>query len=269
MCYPTAVKAIDQDDLCVRARCLHDQGWQARDIAAALHVPPVTVDAWLAPEPPAPVPALDFAEWVQYLFDNPPDYRWFDRITAWDDLPSGVLVRYLTRLFMEAGTVLAPFSDVQINQTLWFLVGEGSDGAWVLFDEAVPWAERRACLEATIALFTDCFLTRCTPTLSHLDEPASALNSICYMWWDLFPTWGAPEDPRRAELDALVLSLLERILELPSDACRESALHGLGHWMSHYPERVVGIVDAWLRRQPEIRPALRTYALAARCGCVL
>jgi hypothetical protein len=263
------MRAIDPDDLSVRARHLHAHGWQVRDIAAVLHVPTACVDAWLVPLPAPTVPALDFAEWVQYLFDNPPDYRWFDRITAWDDLPSAVLVDYLTRLFTAAGTVLAPFSDAQINQTLWFLVGEGSDGAAALFDAAVPWAERRTCLEATLALFTGCFLPRCTPALSHRDESASALNSICYMWWDLFPTWGAPEDPRRAELDALVLSLLERILDLPSDACRESALHGLGHWMSHYPERVVGIVDAWLRRQPGLRPALRTYALAARCGCVL
>ena len=179
-----------------------------------------------------------------------------------------MLVAYLTRLFTEAGTVLAPFTDAQINQTLWFLVGEGSDGAAALVDETVPWTDRRACLAATLTLFTDCFMPRCTPTLSHRDESGSALNAICYMWWDLFPTWGRPEDPRRAELDALVLDLLERILTLPSVACAESALHGLGHWMPRYPQRVTEIIDGWLSRRPDISAPLRNYALAARCGCV-
>ncbi len=262
------MRPIEPDDLSARAQHLYERGWKPRDIAAALHVPPATVDAWSASPQAPPVPVLDFAEWVQYLFDNPPDYRWFDRITAWEDFSSGVLVDYLTRLFAEAGTALARFTAAQINQTLWFVVGEGSDGAAALFDEAVPWAARRACLDATLTLFTDCFLPRCTPTLSHRDEPGGALNSICYMWWDLFPTWDAPEDSRRAELDALVLSLLERILELPSDACRESALHGLGHWMRHYPRHVERIVDTWLRRQTDLRPELRNYALAACRGWV-
>jgi hypothetical protein len=215
-----------------------------------------------------PAALLTFHEWVQYLFDNPPDYRWFDQITSGEDLPSSVLVDYLTRLFTEAGIVLADFTDAQINQTLWFLIGEGSDGAFALFDETVPWPARRAALQATLTLFSDCFVPRCTASLSHLDEPASPLNSICYIWWDLFPTWGTPNDAGRAELDSLVLDLLKRILHLPSIACQESALHGLGHWMSRYPRQVTGIIDDWLQRQTTLRPELRRYALAARVGCI-
>jgi hypothetical protein len=212
---------------------------------------------------------LDFGEWVKYLFDNPPDYRWFDHLTTRSDLPSALMVEYLTRLFTVSGTILADYTDAQVNQTLWFLMGEGSDGAFALFDEAVPWAARRSCLLAISKVFSDCFLPRCSSSLSHRDEPGSPLNSICYMWWDLFPTWGSPGDAGRADLDVLVLDLLQRILDLPSDACRESALHGLGHWMPHYPQQVEAIVDAWLRRQTALRPELRDYALAARSGCVL
>lgn len=256
------------NELSARARALQAKGWNVPDIATVLHVPDEIVSAWLAREELLSTAILTFEEWVPYLFDNPPDYRWFDHILTGNELPSVMVVDYLTRLFSEAGTILAGFTDAQINQTLWFLIGEGSDGAFALFDETVPWAMRRDCLQATLHLFTDCFLPRCTSSLSHRSEPAGPLNSICYMWWDIFPTWGSPGDANRVELDALVLDLQQRILYLQSDACHESALHGLGHWMPRYPRRVETIVDEWLQSQAELRPELRAYALAARSGCV-
>jgi hypothetical protein len=38
--------------------------------------------------------------------------------------------------------------------------------------------------------------------------------------------------------------------------------------MPRYPSQVETIVDTWLDSQSAIRPELKTYALAARCGCV-
>jgi hypothetical protein len=89
------------------------------------------------------------------------------------------------------------------------------------------------------------------------------------MWWDLFPTWGQPALARQAALDAEVLTLLARLLAVPADACRESALHGLGHWAAAYPARVEAIISTWVRAQSGLRPALQRYADAARHGCVL
>jgi hypothetical protein len=120
------------------------------------------------------------------------------------------------------------------------------------------------------------------------------------MWWDLFPTWGGhgvepsmrrrPRSgvgrPRRArrgwarptehsEVDALrgiddaIPHVMARTLRLASEACRESALHGLGHWHRAHPDRATTIIDAWLAGDPCISPELRQYALSARRGCVL
>ena len=212
---------------------------------------------------------LSFDEWVAYVFDNPPDYRWFDLLADWGNCPPAVLVTYLTRLFEQAGDLLAPFSNAQLNQSLWFLIGSGADAMQVLFDEDVPWPARERCLRAVFTLFRDCFAERCGAYLSHLDKSSdNPLNSICYMWWDLFPTWGRPDDPRHAQLDACVLEVLEQILALPSVACRESALHGLGHWAFRYPDRVASIIDEYLASQPRLRPQLNQYAAGARCGCV-
>ena len=120
------------------------------------------------------------------------------------------------------------------------------------------------------------------------------------MWWDLFPTWGGhgdePSMPRRPRsgagrrrrarrrgarpaddpavdalrgIDDAILHVMARTLRLESEACRESALHGLGHWHRAHPDRTTRIIDGWLAGAPRISPELRQYALGARRGCVL
>src|SRR5439155_17455989 len=98
------------------------------------------------------------------------------------------------------------------------------------------------------SLFEKLFARVCTDHLSHLDRrdvPASVnpINVVCYMWWDLFPRLDEPDDPSWRELDETILDVLRGILSLSSIACRESALHGLGHWYVLSPDRVETIVD--------------------------
>ena len=117
-------------------------------------------------------------------------------------------------------------------------------------------------------LYAGLFAAACTNHLGHLDagpEPAAPLNSSCYMWWDLFPTWGGGQP----DVDDAILGVLARTLRIESEACREGALHGLGHWRLNYPARVGGTIDAWLAASPRISPELRRYAASARAGCVL
>jgi hypothetical protein len=89
------------------------------------------------------------------------------------------------------------------------------------------------------------------------------------MWWDTFPSLGLAGDAGLSAMQAAALSAMEDILDIDSVACQESALHGLGHWNTVTPERVAGIIDAFLLRNPGARPELVTYARAARSGCVL
>jgi hypothetical protein len=106
---------------------------------------------------------------------------------------------------------------------------------------------------------------RCSQHLSYLDEPgANPLNASCYMWWDMMPIYGRPDEPDRAEFDDTALAVLQRLLAIPHDACRESALHGLCDWKVHYRPHVIKIVDEFLRHTVNLRPELVIYARRVR-----
>jgi hypothetical protein len=95
------------------------------------------------------------------------------------------------------------------------------------------------------------------------------LNLVCYMWWDIIPFGGQPNNPERSEFDQEILNVLESTLQLDSIPCEESALHGLGHWQQDYPQQVTEIIDKFLQGQADLREELRAYALNAYRGYVL
>jgi hypothetical protein len=215
---------------------------------------------------------LSFADWVAHMFDHPASGpQWYADVDApyWVG-PPAVAIAYATRLFEDPLAPLASYGDAQVNQGLWYLISNGgSDCMTTLYDATVPLPDRVRCVRAFGTVFRDLFLPRCTPHLSHRDEPdCGALNAVCYMWWDLLPLIGAPEDRTRADLDRAALDVMTDELALPSVACQESALHGLGHWHRGYPREVESIVDAFLRAHGDSRPELMAYARSARAGCV-
>ena len=166
-----------------------------------------------------------FDNWVRYLFDHPvtdPAWHW-DINAEFVDLEPNRVVQYTTQLLRHSSELLAPYSDAQANLGLWFLIGEGNSPLHVLTEPTIPIEDRLRCIDSISILFEQCFAKRCTPHLSHLDEPgAGALNPVCYMWWDVFPLYGQPENLSRHEIDARCLSVMETVLQLPSIACQES-----------------------------------------------
>ncbi len=54
----------------------------------------------------------------------------------------------------------------------------------------------------------------------------------------------------------------------PHPACQEGALHGLGHWGEHAPNRAQELIDMFLSENRAARPELVAYARAARGGCI-
>lgn len=212
-----------------------------------------------------------YERWLAHLFDHPvtkPAWYWSedaDRV----EMPPRLLVAHTTRLFQASGDDLLVYADAQVNQGLWFLVST-SEELFALRDAEVPLGERVACIRSIPTFFERVFATRCTPHLSHNDEAgASPLNLVCYMWWDIFPLCGRPDDPSSSPIDSACLDAMERCLALASVACQESALHGLGHWVLYYPERCSKAVNAFLDAQPQLPTALVEYARSAREGAVL
>lgn len=215
---------------------------------------------------------LIFAEWVRHVFDHPvSDPAWhFDLEAEYWAAPSALTVAYLTRLFSNPLRAASGYSDAQLNQGLWYIVYSAcSSHMLVLHDESVPMPKRVACVRAISTLYRKLFASRCSPHLGHLsEEGANPLNLICYMWWDLIPLSPSPDSRHWAEMDEAVLGVMAQTLTIPSPACQEGALHGLGHWAGGYPARVRSIIDGYLQ-QRQLRPELHAYAEAARAGCVL
>ena len=218
---------------------------------------------------------LSFEEWVVFVFDHPVEdqklaWHW-DLDADWWAAPAAVTVQYLTQAFENATQVFQPFSDAQLNQGLWYIVDNAcSDHMFALMDLSVPWQARRRCIHSIHQLYEQTFARRCTPHLSHIDEPgAGPLNLVCYMWWDLIPLYGDPNDPAHKDIDQAILEVMDSTLQLDSIACQESALHGLGHWQRQYPQQVTEIIDRFLNRHNALPGALRSYAMNAYRGCVL
>jgi hypothetical protein len=211
--------------------------------------------------------ASNFHAWVSAIFQTPPD-KDIDRIV----LSPALSCEYIHQLFSNSRVFLTPFSKGQVNRGLWYIIDcVQSSELFSLIDETVPLSVRLKSIDSIFDLFRDYFSVECSDHLSHLDEPgASPINSVCYMWWDIAPVYGKSGEsaaPNWVETDKRFIEVMERTLNLPSIACQESALHGLGHWQCADPKRIEPVIDRFLS-QKVIRPELREYALAARKGMV-
>lgn len=207
-----------------------------------------------------------FEDWVRGWFDHPDDWNWLEDGELPCTLSPTQTISYATRLFETAGVTLAPYSDHQIGQSLWAFINEIDSPLYALRDDSVSLPERCQCLSAVFGVYDQIFAPRYTESLGHLSEDTAKLNSVCYMWWDIFPTHGGILTDAE---NIAVLGVLERALSLPHVACQESALHGLGHWHLDCPKSVERIVDVFLTSGIPRRPNLIPYAKSARRGMVL
>ena len=216
---------------------------------------------------------LPFDGWVRHTFDHPaPGPEWYFDLDApfWAG-PPRLTIAYVTRLFEDPCPVLAGYTDEQLNRGFWYLLSNGlSDYMCALADASVPLADRVRCVRSFVPVFENLLAVRCTPHLSHLDEPgAGPLNLAGYMWWDIIPFGVAPTDASGRELGEAALGAMADILTIDRVACQESALHGLGHWQRRWPTEVARIIDEFLARNANARAELLAYARSARGGCVL
>lgn len=212
---------------------------------------------------------VSYEEWLDETFGRAVSGDWHPAFVHSNDLPDPVTdelaVEFLTRLFEGSEQALLYFSDRQIAAGLWEL---GPGDAHCIYNPAIP-AEHRERLVGSVAMFfRDFFDKRCLFKLSHLDrDQTEPLNGICYMWWEVI-TWSwAKDDPNAARIQSKDLDVMEAVLRLSNPACKESALHGLGH-MVHYSDRAFEIVERFLSEGEGLSPELQNYARAASSGCI-
>lgn len=88
------------------------------------------------------------------------------------------------------------------------------------------------------------------------------------MWWDSIAIGAPAKDAEDEKLNQAILAVINSTLNLPSIACQESALHGLGHKHYMYPSFVEDTINEYIASHRELRSELLNYAIAARSGCV-
>jgi len=211
---------------------------------------------------------MDDAWWLQHIFGQ--------SLAAQTNLDSARLaaevsprdsLMLMTRVFSNCGSLLTPFTDQQVAEGLAFLAAAGeSDWMYRIYDPSIDRWARVECIRSIEGVYRDCFARRCRNAATHLSSDITSINSVCYMWWDRFPSGGA--DDGRSDVDGELIEVMGRALEIEHVTCQESALHGLGHWEVTSEDRVHAIVDEWLVRHPQLPSALRAYAEAARNGNV-
>jgi hypothetical protein len=211
-----------------------------------------------------------FETWVAYIFDEEEREKLEadEEVISFRRISPETNLANVIKLFEEPLPILGRYTDGQLNKGFWQMLDGGGMFCFMILlkNDSIPLTTRLHCLRSFEPLFRKLFAVRCTPHLSHLDQPgASALNSVCYMWWDIIAFHGDPDDPERKELDAAALEVMESILMLDSLPCLESALHGLGHWQHCYPTRVEQIIDTFI---PILPAEIARYAVNAQMGMV-
>jgi hypothetical protein len=214
-----------------------------------------------------------FEWWVQTVFDHPvtePEWYWDQEFESlWEalDLTDALTVRYLTRVFLEP-ELLKRYSLEQVAQGIWFLIGEASPGkqGYALISPRVVLGERVACIQAMAEFFRN-FAAPAAP--GPADTECDPFHGACFMWWDLlwhtFPMEGGVRGGG-PELHWTCLQVMTEILDLPSELCQVSALHGLNHWHLQYASQVEQIVDAFLGKTIGLTPRVLDYASKVRLG---
>lgn len=216
---------------------------------------------------------LRFGEWVNYLFNREvTDEHWYLSEANPLVLPLQTFVEYGARLLAESGSILLKYSDQQVNQGLYRIASNVfSEEVQALRNPHVDMSLRLDFVAGIFSLYRDCFNIRCTPHLSHLDKSTppyvSPLNSICYMWWDVFILFGDREESLEM-LNQCCLKVMEKSLALPNIAVKEGALHGLGHFESDYPKECHQIVAEFVSSECNLPPELLAYAESAKEGKV-
>src|SRR5579885_1033191 len=102
-----------------------------------------------------------FNEWLTWAFDHPILDKgwWFGDDIEWLEPAPMKTVAYLTKVFEDPATILANFSDGQINQGLWFIAHNAcSSHMFAVIDDDIALEDRITCVRSFYFLYEKLFV---------------------------------------------------------------------------------------------------------------
>ncbi|MGD8450584.1 MAG: hypothetical protein PVJ57_02100 [Phycisphaerae bacterium] len=228
-------------------------------------------------------PPPSFDEWVEYCFtqghadssveSGAPGYG--EIMTRWSrftDFEMRVLPEYITRLFRSPAFLADRYSDDQIGDGTWFLLGVESEYFLKLWFLPVGPDIQIECMSSVATLYTELYDRVCCKRGT--DPGGDYTNSLkvdiaVHMIWDMCSLDAAvmPPEPM-PHLVEPAFTVLDTILRrCRTSSCLTSALHGLGHLHEAHPRRVEKLIDRFLVSR-QVSEHVREYALEARAGDV-
>lgn len=215
-----------------------------------------------------------YAAALRYLFDRPvpqaqeEEWYWGFEEPDFEATPLE-WTRIQAVLFARAGTDLAAYGDEQVGMGLNYLMNNGvSDVPFAAIDAGVPIDEAMRMMQAMPTLWRQCIGPRLVSQRPTIGNPQGRLGSVCYMWFDVWPTfWNVRHESRWRDA---VWQVLREMLDVPCRAVQVAALHGIGHCGGNLARQDVidRTVEAFIRTIDADDLELRNYADAARRGCV-
>jgi hypothetical protein len=206
---------------------------------------------------------IEFAEFVALIFDYPITETAPDTSSdhpLWDlDLDSlirfdpGRHAQHYTQLFSHPAFLIERYSDAQLEAgfgALTFRWGFDGNVSEIIWNKELGLDKREALVRSMYFLFADLFAGK-------------PLWSACFMWWHELAycfhqnLLSEEQNPDSAFIQEVMFSVLKDILHIPSDDCRQAALHGMNHLRHPGTE---AYVEAFLNSRQDLSPKLMKYA---------
>ena len=189
----------------------------------------IASEAFARIEPPRP-PSIDQdpshfdnEAFVRFFFDRPVCLHDSDtELLEAQDRDQGdpdrvSLLDRVRSLFEQFGDVGRRFSQEQIEQGLWHIIGVPINLGVILCSKDVPLEARLKTIRAMIYPFSQ-----------YCAVAGEAYQGAAFfMWWDQL--LGRPDKGENADIETAILEVIEQTLKLDSKPCQFSALHGLNH----------------------------------------
>ncbi len=212
---------------------------------------------------------MTYDEFVEFLFNRADDRKewYFAEDFVQPEFEADVQIDFATRVFTDAEQLARKYTESQFCLGLNYLINPAcSSFCYSFVDTSVEEVKRVSVVDSMYAVFKGVFNEKCTELSSEKGAvgPAYFQLSMLHVVGRV-SRHGTPHNVDLESTDRAILITLEKIMSLDSLGCKESALHGLGHWYSARPEFVERVID---RNSAQIPMALREYSKNAREGRV-